>query len=198
MVLGYIAGGIVFVLTGFGIYYRYKKKENKIEDLETGLELAEKDLGKESDILEITKGLTNRTYFDEEERVKFLRELELMIEKTIEEWNSLFGSREVIEHIEKVSIHELKDVKKQERIPLPENMKKVLREKGISLSIKPAVKDYLVKNGFDPDYGARPVKRLIQKVIVDALADKIIRGTVRDGQKINISLREQNRVEISV
>ena len=89
------------------------------------------------------------------------------------------------------------DVKKIVEIQLRE-VEGRLKEKGVSLSIKPAVKDYLVKRGFDPDYGARPVKRLIQKVIVDALADKIIRGTVRDGQKINVSLKAEDRVEISV
>ncbi len=72
-----------------------------------------------------------------------------------------------------------------------------LKKRGVVLNIKPAVKEYLMKNGFDPDYGARPVKRLIQKVIVDALADRIIRGHIQDGKKINISLKERDRVEIS-
>jgi ATP-dependent Clp protease ATP-binding subunit ClpB len=73
-----------------------------------------------------------------------------------------------------------------------------LKTKGVKLNIKPAVKEYLVKNGFDPDFGARPIKRLIQKVIVDALADKMIRGTIHDGQKINVSLNQSNRVEVSL
>lgn len=71
-----------------------------------------------------------------------------------------------------------------------------LRRKNIQLNIKPVVKEHIVKNGFDPDYGARPIKRLIQKIIVDALADKMIRGDIHDGQKISINLSESNRVEI--
>lgn len=72
-----------------------------------------------------------------------------------------------------------------------------LKDRGMMLQIKPAVRDYIVKNGFDPDYGARPIKRLIQKFIVDALADKMIRGDLKDGQKISISLNQSNSVEIS-
>ncbi|MGC9603045.1 MAG: AAA family ATPase [Minisyncoccia bacterium] len=78
-----------------------------------------------------------------------------------------------------------------------EEVKKRLAEKGMTLNIRAEVKKYLVQNGFDPDFGARPVKRLIQKVIVDALADKIVRGSLKDGQKINVVLTKDNRVEIA-
>ncbi|MFA5870354.1 MAG: AAA family ATPase [Candidatus Paceibacterota bacterium] len=71
-----------------------------------------------------------------------------------------------------------------------------LKVKNISIVVKPAVKAYLSEEGFDPDYGARPIKRLIEKVIVDALADKIIRGEVNEGQKLTISLSKDRRVVI--
>ncbi len=77
-------------------------------------------------------------------------------------------------------------------------LQKRLKERGISLNIKPQVRDYLAKEGFDPDYGARPIKRLIQKIIIDSLADKMVRGKVKDGQKISIFLNRSNRVEITV
>jgi ATP-dependent Clp protease ATP-binding subunit ClpB len=73
-----------------------------------------------------------------------------------------------------------------------------LKGRNIDLHVKPAVKDYLVKNGFDREYGARPIKRLIQKVIVDALADRLIRGEIKNDQRVNISLNRSNRVEISL
>ncbi len=72
-----------------------------------------------------------------------------------------------------------------------------LKERNIEITVKPAVRQYIADNGFDPDYGARPIRRLIQKVIVDALADKIIRGEIKDGQKLTISVTKANRVEIS-
>jgi ATP-dependent Clp protease ATP-binding subunit ClpB len=89
------------------------------------------------------------------------------------------------------------DIRKIVDIQLIE-VKKQLEEKGVKLGVDPAVKNYLVKNGFDTEYGARPLKRLIQKVIIDALADKIIRGTIQDGKKVNIVLKESDRVEVVV
>lgn len=77
-------------------------------------------------------------------------------------------------------------------------VEKRVREKGMRLNVSPQVKSYLVENGFDADYGARPVRRLIQKVIIDALADKIIRGEIKGGKKVNVSLNKSKHIEISV
>jgi len=41
----------------------------------------------------------------------------------------------------------------------------------------------LAKNGYSPDYGARPLKRLIEKEILDYLADEIIKGQIKEGKK---------------
>jgi len=72
-----------------------------------------------------------------------------------------------------------------------------LKEKGITLTIKPSVHKYLVEHGFEREYGARPVKRLIQRLIVDSLADKLIRGEVKNGERVSVSLNHANRVEIN-
>ncbi len=88
------------------------------------------------------------------------------------------------------------DVRKIVDIQLKE-VEERLKGKGIVVSVTPQVKNFLAKEGFDPDYGARPIKRLIQKVIVDGLADKIIRGEVKDGGKVKISLNRKNAVEIT-
>jgi len=72
-----------------------------------------------------------------------------------------------------------------------------LKAKGITLAVRPEVKQYLVTNGFDPDYGARPVKRLIEKTIVDALADRFVREQAPHGKKITVSLTKPDRVALS-
>ncbi|MAF80260.1 type VI secretion system ATPase TssH [bacterium] len=78
-------------------------------------------------------------------------------------------------------------------------VRKRLKKKGIELGVEKDVEKYLAVEGFDPEYGARPIKRLIEKVIVDALADKLIKGDVKEGQKVNISLDSKaNRVEIGI
>ena len=61
-----------------------------------------------------------------------------------------------------------------------------LKKRGIKATIDPSAKKYIAEHGFDPEYGARPIKRLIQKAILDNLADRIIKGEVKDGTRIRI------------
>lgn len=81
-----------------------------------------------------------------------------------------------------------KDIEKIVDIQL-NNVKKKLAERSITISVDAAAKKYIVENGYDPDYGARPLKRLIQKTILDALADKMVRGQVKDGAKVKVSFQ---------
>lgn len=90
-----------------------------------------------------------------------------------------------------------KDIQKIVEIQLG-HLEERLEGRGIELVVKSAVKDYIVKNGFDPNFGARPIRRLIQKMIVDPLADKMIRGDVKDGQKVTVTLLKSDTVEITV
>ena len=73
-----------------------------------------------------------------------------------------------------------------------EQVKEKLAERQIKLTIDPSLKKHLIDNGFEPEYGARPIRRLIQKIILDSLADKIIKGDVKNGQKIKLSFNRQN------
>ncbi|MBI3046112.1 MAG: AAA family ATPase [Candidatus Harrisonbacteria bacterium] len=63
-----------------------------------------------------------------------------------------------------------------------------IEEKGMKLVIDASLKNYLIENGYSPEYGARPLRRLIQKVIIDKMADKIIKGELKHGGKAKISL----------
>ncbi len=64
-----------------------------------------------------------------------------------------------------------------------------LAERGIKLTLSADAREYLSKEGFSAEFGARPLKRLIQKVILDRLADKIIRGEVREGGKVKVNFK---------
>ena len=77
-----------------------------------------------------------------------------------------------------------------------ELVKKKLEGRGIKMAIEPSAKKYLAEKGFDPEYGARPIKRAIQRMILDQLADKIIRGELKDGSKIKINFKENSLVFI--
>ncbi len=58
------------------------------------------------------------------------------------------------------------------------NLKKLVAENGIHLQFSEYTIDYLAENGFDPQFGARPLKRLIQKEIVNQLSRKILAGDI--------------------
>jgi ATP-dependent Clp protease ATP-binding subunit ClpB len=57
-------------------------------------------------------------------------------------------------------------------------LKKLVAESGIQLRFSEYLVDYLAENGYDPQYGARPLKRLIQKEIVNQLSKKILSGDI--------------------
>ena len=56
-----------------------------------------------------------------------------------------------------------------------------LREKQISLEVTDAAKEHLAEKGYDPDYGARPLRRLIQNVVEDKLSDELLGGRLNAG-----------------
>jgi ATP-dependent Clp protease ATP-binding subunit ClpB len=73
-----------------------------------------------------------------------------------------------------------------------------LADKHITVELTPAAVDQLSLDGFDPVYGARPLKRLIQRNIVDALANQIVAGTLQDGAKATIDLDDQCKYTVRV
>jgi ATP-dependent Clp protease ATP-binding subunit ClpB len=60
----------------------------------------------------------------------------------------------------------------------------------ISLELTDEAKEFLARTGFDPVYGARPLKRTIQHLIQDPLAVKILEGSVKDGDHIKVDVRD--------
>jgi len=66
-----------------------------------------------------------------------------------------------------------------------------LAEKGIELAFSPAVFDYLAKEGYNPQYGARPLKRLIQSKILTPVANLLIGQQVAKGGKIQVDYRNE-------
>src|SRR5213082_2173263 len=67
----------------------------------------------------------------------------------------------------------------------------LLDERKIVLVLEPSARDWLAEKGWDPAYGARPLKRVIQKAIQDPLAELILSGTVKDGDRVTISAGKQ-------
>jgi ATP-dependent Clp protease ATP-binding subunit ClpB len=69
-----------------------------------------------------------------------------------------------------------------------EGLRRRLMERRISLDLTAAAVTLLVRTGFDPNYGARPLKRTIQKMIETPLARLLVAGSVRDGQTVSVDV----------
>ncbi len=69
-----------------------------------------------------------------------------------------------------------------------------LKERGLTITLEPEVLDYLAEVGYDPDFGARPLKRSIQREIMDPLAMKLLTSEIKDGQEIVISMDNESLV----
>ena len=69
-----------------------------------------------------------------------------------------------------------------------------LEKRGIEIKIADSMKKYIAKKGFDPLYGARPLKRVIQTDVEDKLAEAILSGDIKEGDSITISRKEENTI----
>jgi ATP-dependent Clp protease ATP-binding subunit ClpB len=70
-----------------------------------------------------------------------------------------------------------------------ERLRAMLHERNISLALEDSARELLARDGYDPNYGARPLKRAIQTLIQNPLAMKLLRGEVLPGQNIVVSAR---------
>ncbi len=69
-------------------------------------------------------------------------------------------------------------------------LKERLADKGITLELTPEAKARLAREGFDPAYGARPLKRVIQRRLQDELAMKLLEGEIAGGTSIRVAVRD--------
>ncbi len=75
-----------------------------------------------------------------------------------------------------------------------EDTKKALADKNICLQLSQSAKQFILQQGCDLKYGARPLRRAIQRYIEDEIADKLLLGEFKNGQSINVSLKENKLI----
>jgi len=62
---------------------------------------------------------------------------------------------------------------------------------GITIELTKGAKEFLSDKGFDPAFGARPLRRAVQKYVEDPLAEEILRGTFQNGSKVRVKLNRK-------
>lgn len=99
---------------------------------------------------------------------------------------------EFLNRIDVVSIfHHLgkQDIAKIANIMLAK-VQKSLSERGITLKLTDAATDFIVNRGYDPEYGARPLRRVIEQYVEDNIAEALLDGSVRDNSVITVDIAD--------
>jgi len=104
-----------------------------------------------------------------------------------------FFRPEFINRLDEIVVFEaLTDVNLQSIVGiLLESLTKRLRENGYTLTLTEAARQEIVRIGYDPIYGARPLKRAIQSAILDELAMSVVRGEIAEGSTVQVDYRDE-------
>ena len=73
-----------------------------------------------------------------------------------------------------------------------------LNEKGIKLDVTDAFKERLVEEGYNPAYGARPLRRAVMRLLEDSLAEEVLSGRIKDGDKALVDIDENKKVIVNI
>ncbi|MGB6968083.1 MAG: AAA family ATPase, partial [Methyloceanibacter sp.] len=73
-------------------------------------------------------------------------------------------------------------------------LQQLLADRKLSIALDDKAREWLGQKGYDPAYGARPLKRVIQKYVQDPLADLVLQGKLRDGDKVEITANKDGLV----
>ena len=116
-----------------------------------------------------------------------------MKEGVMEEVKRMFKP-EFLNRIDEIIVfHTLnkEEVKKIVGILLKDLTLRCKDQMGIELKVRDSVKELIAKEGFDPKYGARPLRRAIQNKIEDAMAEEILEGRIKQGDKVIIGVSKE-------
>jgi len=67
---------------------------------------------------------------------------------------------------------------------------KAAADQSMTVTVEEPVKDYLAENGYDEQYGARPLRRLIQRSLEDEIAEAFLKGEVGEGSKVLVTMKD--------
>ncbi|NLJ40285.1 MAG: ATP-dependent Clp protease ATP-binding subunit [Clostridiales bacterium] len=122
-------------------------------------------------------------------------EYEKMKETILEELKRSFRPEFLNRLDEIIVFHSLEDEHLRKIVPLMlDNAIKRLEQKDIHLEISDAAKDFMVKEGFDPVYGARPLRRAIQRTVEDNLSEEVLAGRIKVGDKVLVDVENDKLV----
>ena len=124
---------------------------------------------------------------DEQENYRFMKD------RVMEEVKRIFKP-EFINRIDEVMVfHPLnkENMKEIVSIMLKTINRRTKQQMGITLHVSEESREYLIDKGYDAKYGARPLRRTIQSMVEDKLAEEILDGTVKEGDEVEVAKGEE-------
>ena len=121
---------------------------------------------------------------------------ETMKASVLEEVRRIFKPEFLNRIDEMIVFHALneEDIRSIAGLLISELQKRCQDQMKITLKVSPAVKQLIAQKGFDPKYGARPLRRAVQNQIEDLLAEEILAGRVREGDAVHVSCKKEKIV----
>lgn len=141
------------------------------------------------------KEISNLGFGSDDKEAKAVRAHDDYRERVMESLRESFRP-EFLNRVDEIIVFKplkLSDIERIVDIQL-EAIEKRLSAHKIQVAIDASARQHLAKEGFSPEFGARPLKRLIQKLILDRLADQIIRGELKDGGKVKVNFKANSLV----
>ncbi|MGI6145885.1 MAG: ATP-dependent Clp protease ATP-binding subunit [Firmicutes bacterium] len=116
---------------------------------------------------------------------------ERMRDKVLSELKRTFRP-EFLNRVDEVIVFHSLEMEHMEKIIdlVLEGVKQRVEPSGVKLEFTPEAKKLLVKEGYDPDYGARPLKRVVQRMVEDKLSDEIISGQVSNDKAVLVDAED--------
>jgi len=128
----------------------------------------------------------------ERSKIGFGEKREISLKEKIEERLKDYFRPEFLNRIDEIIIFKPLGQKEMEKILEIqfEKIKKRLEEKRIFISLTDKAKKYLAKKGYDPNFGARPLKRVLQNLLLNPLSLMIVEGKVKEGDEVLVDEKE--------
>lgn len=166
---------------------RLTDSQGRIVDFKNTVIIMTSNLGSQSIMNSKTLGFTSV----DEGAEKAASDYEAMKEKVMDTLKKAFRP-EFLNRIDDIVVfHPLTDVELKQIVGIMmKDLKKRLADRGLSIELSEAALDELAKVGYDPEFGARPLRRAIQNQIEDPLADALLAGTYQEGDTIKVDLDE--------
>ncbi len=150
-------------------------------------------------VIIMTSNVGAQYIFDYQKSMQTPQQEEEMQKKVEEELHHHFRP-EFLNRIDDVIIFhalDLAEIKRIIEIQL-KRLTKMIEDRGLKIEITEAAKDYLAREGYDPAFGARPLKRALQKLIIDPLAMRLLEGKFKAGDTVFVTMTPQGKLDLSL